>query len=261
MIDDKGRLFDADGNLNRWWTESAIEVFHQRASCLISQYGSYKINEIGGIAVDGITTQGENIGKIIRSRRSRVVKAKMDKNRIFNTIFHFWNKNDEKNYSKLHFLLADNGGIRASYRAYEKWLKNYCQTDECLNQEHLQGLNVTHKQLFFVNFAQVWCGAMRPEATKSKMKTAVHSPARYRVIGMIDYRNILKYFKLTIILWKNKNQFTGTLSNSREFAEAWNCSPDSAMNPPKKCSVWWYLIDSLYTHFSWIQRIFCSYSS
>lgn len=57
-FDDKGRLFDADGSLNRWWSESAIEMFHQRVSCLISQYGSYKMNEIGGIAVDGISTQG-----------------------------------------------------------------------------------------------------------------------------------------------------------------------------------------------------------
>lgn len=74
--------------------------------------------------------------------------------------------------------------MKQAYRAYEKWLENHCQSTECINQEHLQGLNVTHKQLFFINFAQVWCGAMRPEATKSKMKTAVHSPARYRVIGM-----------------------------------------------------------------------------
>lgn len=60
-FDDKGRLFDHDGNLNRWWSEPAIEIFHQRASCLISQYGSYRMSEIGGVAVDGIITQGENI--------------------------------------------------------------------------------------------------------------------------------------------------------------------------------------------------------
>lgn len=138
-FDDKGRLFDQDGNLNRWWSETAIENFHQRASCLITQYGNYKMNDIGGLAVDGIITAGENI--------------------------------------------ADNGGIKQAYRAYEKWLRNHCQSDECAEREHLPGLNVTNKQLFFLNFAQVWCGAMRPEATKSKMKTAVHSPGRFRVIG------------------------------------------------------------------------------
>lgn len=138
-FDDKGRLFDRDGNLNRWWSETAIERFHERANCLISQYGSYRMSEIDNLAVDGTITQGENI--------------------------------------------ADNGGIKQAFRAYEKWLRDHCQSAECLEQEHMAGLNVTNKQLFFINFAQVWCGAMRPEATKNKMKTAVHSPGRFRVIG------------------------------------------------------------------------------
>lgn len=138
-FDDKGRLFDRDGNLNRWWSEAAIDRFHERANCLISQYGNYRMSEIDNLAVDGTITQGENI--------------------------------------------ADNGGIKQAFRAYEKWLRDHCQSTECLEQEHMTGLNVTNKQLFFINFAQVWCGAMRPEATKNKMKTAVHSPGRFRVIG------------------------------------------------------------------------------
>lgn len=149
-FDDKGRLFDQDGNLNRWWSEDAIDIFHQRANCLISQYGNYKMNEIGGLAIDGTITQGENI--------------------------------------------ADNGGIKQAYRAYDQWLHNHCQSTECLQKEHLDGLNITHRQLFFLNFAQVWCGAMRPEATKSKMKTAVHSPGRFRVIGKL----IELFFRKTI---------------------------------------------------------------
>ena len=35
-------------------------------------------------------------------------------------------------------------------------------------------------QLFFLNFAQVWCGTSRPEALRSKLKTAVHAPGKYR---------------------------------------------------------------------------------
>lgn len=138
-FDDKGRLFDREGNLNRWWSEKSIDSFHTRANCLIQQYGNYTISEIGGLPVDGTITQGENI--------------------------------------------ADNGGIKQAFRAYEKWLAASCQTPACLQQERISGLNATHKQLFFLNFAQVWCGAMRPEATKNKMKTAVHSPGRFRVIG------------------------------------------------------------------------------
>lgn len=165
-FDDKGRLFDRDGNLYRWWSDHAIEAFHERATCLVQQYGKYTIDEVG-VQIDGENTQGENI--------------------------------------------ADNGGIKQAFRAYTKWLSE--QTDpDILENETLPGLNVSNTQLFFLNFAQVWCGAMRPEATRNKLKTAVHSPGKFRVIG--------------------------TLSNSDDFARVYGCPQDSQMNPSEKCSVW-----------------------
>uniref|UniRef100_A0A182T4S6 Neprilysin, neutral endopeptidase 1 n=1 Tax=Anopheles maculatus TaxID=74869 RepID=A0A182T4S6_9DIPT len=165
-FDDKGRLFDRDGNLYRWWSDQAIEAFHERAACLVQQYSRYTIDEVG-VQLDGENTQGENI--------------------------------------------ADNGGIKQAFLAYNKWLA--AQTDRrVLEAETLPGLNVTRTQLFFLNFAQIWCGAMRPEATRNKLKTAVHSPGRFRVIG--------------------------TLSNSEDFAREYNCPVGSFMNPADKCSVW-----------------------
>ncbi|XP_061501026.1 neprilysin-4 [Anopheles gambiae] len=165
-FDDKGRLFDRDGNLYRWWSDRAIEEFHERAACLVEQYGRYRIAEVD-VQLDGENTQGENI--------------------------------------------ADNGGIKQAFLAYSKWLA--AQTDRrVLEAETLPGLNVTRTQLFFLNFAQIWCGAMRPEATRNKLKTAVHSPGRFRVIG--------------------------TLSNSEDFAREYHCPVGSTMNPPGKCSVW-----------------------
>ncbi|XP_076179809.1 neprilysin-4 isoform X3 [Ptiloglossa arizonensis] len=161
-FDNKGRLFDKDGNLHRWWKYEAIYGFHERAQCLIDQYSRYTVSEVG-MQIDGINTQGENI--------------------------------------------ADNGGIKQAFRAYEKWLRLNGDADETL-----PGLNATGKQLFFLNFAQVWCGSMRPEATRNKLKTAVHSPGKFRVIG--------------------------TLSNSKDFAEIFNCPLNAPMNPLKKCSVW-----------------------
>lgn len=161
-FDDKGRLFDKDGNLHRWWKDSEIYVFHRRAQCLIDQYSRYTVNEVG-MRIDGINTQGENI--------------------------------------------ADNGGIKQAFLAYERWLRIHGDAAETL-----PGLNATGKQLFFLNFAQLWCGSMRPEATKNKLKTAVHSPGKFRVIG--------------------------TLSNSEEFAEVYDCPLGSPMNPVNKCTVW-----------------------
>lgn len=105
--------------------------------------------------------------------------------------------------------IADNGGVKQAFRAYERWAAQHADAAQA---ETLPGVNATGRQLFFINFAQVWCSSMRPEAMRSKLKIAVHSPARFRVIG--------------------------TLSNSREFAEVFNCPVGSPMNPGEKCSVW-----------------------
>ncbi|KAK5644976.1 hypothetical protein RI129_006276 [Pyrocoelia pectoralis] len=59
-FDDKGRLFDKEGNLQRWWRQQAIQEFHDRAQCLIDQYNTYIVPEVN-MPVDGVNTQGENI--------------------------------------------------------------------------------------------------------------------------------------------------------------------------------------------------------
>lgn len=75
--------------------------------------------------------------------------------------------------------IADGGGLNQAYRTYLRWLNN--QTDpKVLENEVFPELNLTSKQLFFLNFGQVWCGEIREEANKNKMKTAVHSPGKFR---------------------------------------------------------------------------------
>ncbi|XP_048752653.1 endothelin-converting enzyme homolog isoform X3 [Ostrea edulis] len=102
--------------------------------------------------------------------------------------------------------IADNGGLKAAYHAFEYWLKQNAE------EQPLPALNLTHKQLFFLGFAQVWCSTSTAEADHLQILTDPHSPAIYRVIG--------------------------TLSNSKEFAEQYNCPVNSKMNPQKKCEVW-----------------------
>ena len=47
--------------------------------------------------------------------------------------------------------IADNGGFKASYYAYNKWLK-----DNSIEEEPpLPGIDLTHHQLFFLSFSQV----------------------------------------------------------------------------------------------------------
>ncbi|PRD29884.1 UNVERIFIED_CONTAM: nep-2 [Trichonephila clavipes] len=102
--------------------------------------------------------------------------------------------------------IADNGGVKQAFRAYRSWVAR--NGEEPL----LPGLNLTHEQLFFLNYAQIWCGVMRPEAAVNIIRTGAHSPGRFRVIG--------------------------ALSNSKDFIEAYNCSLGSPMNPEHKCEVW-----------------------
>ncbi|XP_063928454.1 neprilysin-4 isoform X2 [Zophobas morio] len=103
--------------------------------------------------------------------------------------------------------IADNGGLKQAFRAYEMWSKYNPEADETL-----PGINLTGRQLFFLNFAQVWCGKQRIDTVKSRLKVAVHSPGIFRVIG--------------------------TLSNSEDFARIYNCPINSGMNPSEKCSLW-----------------------
>ncbi|NXD28358.1 MMEL1 protein, partial [Spelaeornis formosus] len=102
--------------------------------------------------------------------------------------------------------IADNGGVRQAYKAYLKWLEREGK------EPKLPGLNLSHKQLFFLNFAQVWCGSYRPEYASQSIKTDVHSPLKYRVMG--------------------------SLQNFEAFSEVFHCKKGAAMHPAGKCRVW-----------------------
>ncbi|KAG8222300.1 hypothetical protein J437_LFUL001842 [Ladona fulva] len=103
--------------------------------------------------------------------------------------------------------IADNGGLREAYRAYQKFRARHPQ------EPLLPGLaEYTHEQLFFLGFAHMWCGHATDGALRSRVVNGVHAPNRFRVMG--------------------------TLSNMKEFAEAWGCPAGSPMNPKNKCILW-----------------------
>ncbi|XP_052438210.1 neprilysin isoform X1 [Carassius gibelio] len=102
--------------------------------------------------------------------------------------------------------IADNGGIRQSYQAYQNYVKKHGK------EAPLPGIDLNHEQLFFLNFAQVWCGTHRPEHAVNSIKTDVHSPGKFRVLG--------------------------SLQNFPEFAKAFQCQKNTNMVPEKICRVW-----------------------
>lgn len=60
-FDDRGRQFDADGNLKSWWSEASGRAFEEKAECVVQQYEQYKV---GDLHVNGRLTLGENIADI-----------------------------------------------------------------------------------------------------------------------------------------------------------------------------------------------------
>ncbi|EYB89606.1 hypothetical protein Y032_0230g2983 [Ancylostoma ceylanicum] len=105
--------------------------------------------------------------------------------------------------------IADNGGIRAAFRAYRNHI-NLHGPDPQLPDEQLQ--EFTSDQLFFMSFAQIWCQVPDDEASlRSQLMFDVHSPSMYRV-------------------W-------GTIQNFPAFKDAFHC-PSSPYAPDKHCDVW-----------------------
>ena len=102
--------------------------------------------------------------------------------------------------------IADNGGVREAYRAYQKYLKKNGR------EKMVPGYLLTNEQLFWIGYGQVWCGNVRPQEEKRRALSDDHSPGKVRT-------NVV-------------------VSNQPEFAQAFNCPRGSPMNPDKKCSVW-----------------------
>ncbi len=61
-FDDQGRLYDATGKLEDWWTKADGEAFKKRAAGLVQQYAAFEV--LPGLKVNGELTLGENIGDL-----------------------------------------------------------------------------------------------------------------------------------------------------------------------------------------------------
>lgn len=150
-----------DGNLRQWWQNDTLQLYTERAQCIIDQYGNFTDPD-ANLMLNGVNTQGENI--------------------------------------------ADNGGVKEAYMAYQKWVEKNGP------EQRLPGLEYNTNQLFWISAAQTWCTVYKPEALKYTIVADSHSPGRYRVMG--PFKNMV------------------------DFARDFNCPLGSTMNPEAKCEVW-----------------------
>ncbi len=61
-FDDSGARFDADGNLNNWWTDEDLEQFEALGADLADQYSNIEV--LDSVYINGEFTLGENIGDL-----------------------------------------------------------------------------------------------------------------------------------------------------------------------------------------------------
>ncbi|KAI6184815.1 hypothetical protein M3Y97_00636600 [Aphelenchoides bicaudatus] len=105
--------------------------------------------------------------------------------------------------------IADNGGIRASYRAYRNWVSTAGDNVRLIGPLASQ---LTSDQLFFIRYAQFWCTGGRFTGNFLNGNDDEHSPHQARVDGV--------------------------LANFPAFGEAFNCPADSVYGRNGHCQVW-----------------------
>jgi putative endopeptidase len=99
--------------------------------------------------------------------------------------------------------IADNGGVRIAYRAFERFLAAKSLSE---------GEKLQMEQKFFLGWAQIWCENETPESVRVRASTDPHPPGRFRV--------------------------NGTLSNIPEFQRAFGCRTEARMQRSDRCRVW-----------------------
>ncbi|RHY19756.1 hypothetical protein DYB36_010700 [Aphanomyces astaci] len=160
-FDNRGRYYDGDGKFNPWWSIDTITAFEKKAQCISDQYAKFVV-------------------------KSEVTGAELGK--VNGTL-------------TLSETIADNGGLKTSFRAYHEYLKKFPS----------QYTEEAGDKLFYLSFAQARCSKYTDTHLNFLLKKA-HPPGRFRV--------------------------TGALQNNAEFARVFKCPTDSNLNPSKKCLLW-----------------------
>ncbi|KIW04230.1 uncharacterized protein PV09_04536 [Verruconis gallopava] len=99
--------------------------------------------------------------------------------------------------------IADAGGVSAAFKAWKIREKQNPRLNQML--PGLQG-KFTKDQLFFVSYANWWCGKSRDEFARQRIYTDPHAPKWARILG--------------------------TMANSREFLNAFGCKKEPV------CELW-----------------------
>ncbi|CAF1487471.1 unnamed protein product [Adineta ricciae] len=116
--------------------------------------------------------------------------------------------------------IADNGGLKEAFYAYQKWSSMNKKIDK-----KLPGLTkYSAEQMFFLSFGSVWCSKLTDQMAKKYILIDPHSPTEFRVIG--------------------------STSNFAEFDHAFQCKPGQGNSRKNKCV-------TQHTHSLAMEKLYC----
>ncbi|CAG0906198.1 unnamed protein product, partial [Darwinula stevensoni] len=177
-LDDRGRLFDGEGNLHNWWAPEAERRFRERAQCVVGTIPWSTFIMTGrNSKYQYFNDPGSDSTLITLPSLTLFASSRED---------YYGNMTVDELGIQLNGVttqgenIADLGGLKIAFRAYREWLQKN-PTAEIL----MPGLPLSSYQLFFLNFAQLWCGETRPEALLSKIRAGNHPPGKYRRVSFV----------------------------------------------------------------------------
>ena len=106
-FDDTGSQYDANGNLNNWWTGEDKKKFLSKTKLIVDQFSKFKV--LDSIHVNGEATQGENIAdlggvvmgyeafkKTLQFKNNQIISGLSPDQRFFLSYAYAWMVNIKK---------------------------------------------------------------------------------------------------------------------------------------------------------------------
>ena len=111
-FDDRGRQYDAQGNLTDWWTPESAARFKERSTAVVKQFSGYA--PLPGLPLNGELTQGENIAdlggvkiayaalqKALADQARRPIDGFTPEQRFFLSVATIWRNNTREESVRL----------------------------------------------------------------------------------------------------------------------------------------------------------------